>query len=278
MQKVWLQLSGVTAIAALTLLGAAPLLTAQEAGMKTAAEELDKRTKPADGASGGQQGKLSDRSVNVMSSLAFSIMPEEYPGADGKPLKVNKANPNKFLIPVDDARRIIRVATRSAYAEACELPELERANFEAMMKNEQARNTWTREQLLFIRALHIFSVSYFTGNMKITATEEENDVKGAKTAADLAESEGKDPATAQQGQGTADPEQSKVLAPKKLACPPEQKEKVTKSINAYVQSAKAEAPPEGAKPAAPATPAASEAPKSAPPAPKVAPAPAGAPD
>ncbi len=191
MQKVWVQLGGASAIAALTLLGTASLVTAQETGVKTAAEELDKRSKPAEGA-GGQQGKLSDRSVNVMSSLAFSIMPQEYPGPDGKPIKVNKANPNKFLIPIDDARRIIRVATRSAYAEACELPELERANFEALMKNEEARKTWTREQLLFIRALHIFSVSYFTGNMKITTTEEDNDVQGASTAADLAESKGKE--------------------------------------------------------------------------------------
>ena len=242
--------------------------------MKTAAEELDKRSKPAESASGGQQGKLSDRSVNVMSSLAFSILPDETTGPDGKPIKVNKSNPNKFLIPVEDARRIIRVATRSAYAEACGLIDLERANYETLMKSEEARKTWTQEQLLFIRALHVFAVSYFTGNMKITATEEENDVKGAKTAADLAESEGKDPAPAQQKQSAADPATPQVLSPKKLECPPEQKEKVTKSINAYVQSAKAEVP-EGAKPA---TPAASEAPKSAPPAPKVAPAPAGAPD
>ena len=277
MQKVWVQLGGVTAIAALTLLGTVSLVAAQEAGVKTAAEELDKRSKPAEGAGGGQQGKLSDRSVNVMSSLAFSIMPEEYPGPDGKPLKVNKSNPNKFLIPVEDARRIIRVATRSAYAEACGLLELERANFEALMKNEEARKTWTREQLLFIRALHIFSVSYFTGNMQITTTEEESDVQGAKTAADLADAKNKKPAPAQKEEGAADSATPKVLATKKLECPPEQKEKVTKSITAYVQSAKVEAP-QGAKPAVPAAPAGSSAPKTAPAAPQAAPAPAGAPN
>ncbi len=277
MQKVWVQLGGVTAIAVLTLLGMVSLGAAQEAGVKTAAEELDKRSKPAEGAGGGQQGKLSDRSVNVMSSLAFSIMPEEYPGADGKPLKVNKSNPNKFLVPVEDARRIIRVATRSAYAEACGLLELERANFEALMKNEEARKTWTREQLLFIRALHIFSVSYFTGNMQITTTEEENDVQGAKTAADLADTKNKKPAPAQKEESAADPATPKVLAQKKLECPPEQKEKVTKSITAYVQSAKVEVP-QGVKPAVPAAPAGSNAPKTVPAAPQAAPAPAGAPN
>ena len=76
-----------------------------------------------------------------MSSLAFSILPNEFPGPDGKPVKVDKSEPNKFLIPVDDARRIIRVATRSAYAEACDLVDLERANYETLMKTEEARKT-----------------------------------------------------------------------------------------------------------------------------------------
>jgi hypothetical protein len=272
MQKVWVQLGGA-AIAVLTLQSTVSLVAAQETGVKTAAEELDKRSKPADSA-GGQQGKLSDRSVNVMSSLAFSIMPEEYPGPDGKPVKVNKSNPNKFLIPVDDARRIIRVATRSAYAEACDLVDLERANYETLMKTEEARKTWTQEQLLFIRALHVFSVSYFTGNMKITATEEENDVQGAQTAADLAAKK-KDSAPAEKGQSASEPSAPRVLTPKKLECSPEQKEKVVKSITAYVQSAKVEAS-QGAKPAAPAAPAGSDAPKSTPAAPQAAPAPAGA--
>jgi len=276
MQKVWVQLGGA-AIALLTLQGTVSLVAAQETGVKTAAEELDKRSKPADSA-GGQQGKLSDRSVNVMSSLAFSILPNEFPGPDGKPVKVDKSEPNKFLIPVDDARRIIRVATRSAYAEACDLVDLERANYETLMKTEEARKTWTQEQLRFIRALHVFSVSYFTGNMKITATEEENDVQGAQTAADLAEAKKKkEAASAEKGQSASEPSAPRVLTPKKLECSPEQKEKVVKSITAYVQSAKAEAP-QGAKPAAPAAPAGSDAPKSTPAAPQAAPAPAGAPN
>src|SRR5262245_7403380 len=227
MRNAWVQWSCASTIAAISLLGTASLLAAQEAGVRTAAEELDKRSKPAEGAGGGQQG-MSERSVNVMSTLAFSIMPEEYPGPDGKPVKVNKSNPNKYLIPMDDARRVIRVATRSAYAEACGLIELERANYQALMKNEEARKTWSNDQLMFIRALHVFSVSYFTGTMQITTTEQESDVKPAQTAGDLATKD-KAPTPAQKPQAK---EESKpqVFAPKKLECPPEQKEKVEKSI------------------------------------------------
>jgi hypothetical protein len=275
MQKVWVQLGAAAAIAVLTQMVPASLATAQETGVKTAAEELGARVKTPDAGGDADKGKLSDKSVNLMSTLAFSIMPEQYLGPDGKPVKVDKSDPNKYLIPVDDARRIIRVATRSAYAEACDLDDLERANFEALMKNEEARNTWTREQLRFIRALHIFSVSYFTGNMKITTTEEENDVQGAATAADLAEAKKKkEPPSTEQGQKTSEPSASapKVLTPKKLECPPEQKEKVVKSITAYVQSANVDIP-QAAKPAAPATGAGSDAPKSTPAAPQAAPAP-----
>ena len=268
MQRVWVQLGGVTAIAALTLLGTASLLAAQEAGVKTAAEELDKRIKPAEGASGGQQGKLSDSSVRVMSGLTWSIMPDDYKDAAGKTVKIDKSDANKSMIPVDDARRIIRIATRSAYAEVCGLEKLEEANYNTMMQGEEARKVWSKEQMIFINRLHMFAVSYFTGNM--TITEQEEGAKMDAPATQNGEQAAKVPeANAAANGATAGDEGFK---PKKLTCTPEQKEKVTKSIAAYVQSAKAEAP-QGAKPAAPA---ASEAPKTTPTAPQAAPAPAGA--
>lgn len=272
MQKVWVQLGTAAAIAVLTQLVPASLATAQETGVKTAAEELGARIKTPDTGGDADKGKLSDKSVNLMSTLAFSIMPEQYPGPDGKPVKVDKSDPNKYLIPVDDARRIIRVATRSAYADACKLDALEFANFQALMKNEEARKTWTREQLLFIRALHIFSVSYFTGNMKITTTEEESDVKPAQTAGDLKAK--KEAPAKPQANEESKPQEFK---PKTLECPPEQKEKVTKSITDYVQAAKVEIP-QAPAPAAPPERAGSDAPKSTPPAAQATPAPSGAPN
>ena len=83
-------------------------------------------------------------------------------------MKLDKSDPNKYLIPLDDARSVIKVATRSAYAEACDLHELEKANFDALMRNEQARLVWSTDQMLFIQALHTFATSYFAGNVKIT--------------------------------------------------------------------------------------------------------------
>jgi transposase-like protein len=114
--------------------------------------------------------------------------------------------------------------------------------------------------------------------MKITATEEDNDVQGAQTAADLAEAKKKkEAAPAEKGQNASEPSAPKVLTPKKLECSPEQKEKVVKSITAYVQSANVDVP-QGVKPVAPAAGAGSDAPKSTPGAPQAAPGPAAAPN
>jgi hypothetical protein len=154
-------------------------------------------------------------------------------------IKLDKSDPNKYLIPLDDARQIIRVATRSAYAEVCQLPELEKANFDAMIRGEKLRG-WTSQQMMFIHALHTFATSYFAGNVKITQSEAGQSESPAKEGA----------AAANAVKGTAT-----TITTKKLECAPGQKEKVTAAINAYVQSA---------PPAAPAPPAAAAAPQSAP--------------
>jgi hypothetical protein len=217
--------------AGLTLLAYAPGWAADQTGIRTVAEELTQRTKPTEPADGQSKG-LSDSAVRVLLTYAQSILPEEAPGPDGKMQKVDKSDPSKFLIPIEDARRVIRAATRSAYAEACQLLDLQRANYQALMKGEEAKGTWSREQLLMINALHLFSTSYFAGTVQIAAKEEAD--PGASSSGDAA-SDGAASAT----QGGA-----QVVAPKPPKCPPEQKQKVENAINAYVQAQAAQpAPP-----------------------------------
>jgi hypothetical protein len=171
--------------------------------------------------------------VRVMSTSALSILPDQVPAANGKMIKLDKSDPNKYLIPLDDARRVIRVATRSAYAEVCQLLDLEKANFEAMTRSERTHG-WTLDQMMFIKALHTFATSYFAGNVKITEQADNAD-KAAKPK------EGA-PAAANATVGPAT-----TITPKKLECQPGQKEKVAQAILAYVQSA----PPAPAAAAAP---------------------------
>ena len=130
MQRACIQWGGAAATVAL---GAAAWRTGQgrrqyghEARGRRARSSAPSRPQRLDGE---QKGELSDSAVRVLMTYALSIIPDTYPGPDGKPVKVDKIDPNKFVIPVDDARRIVRVATRSAYAEVCKLEDLERANY-----------------------------------------------------------------------------------------------------------------------------------------------------
>src|SRR3990172_3456359 len=229
MHMAWFQWGGAATAAILALLTAAPLRAADDSGVRPVAEELGQRAAAPEGQ---QKGALSDSAVRVLMTYAFSIIPEEQAGSDGKPHKVDKSDPNKFLIPDEDARRVIRVATRTAYAEACELEELARANYQTLIKGEEAKKVWSEPQLLMINALHMFSASYFSGNAKITEAPDEGATAVSK---DDAAAQGAD-----QGQGAGGTD---LIAPKRPQCPPEQKQKVMNSINAYVQAAQAPPPP-----------------------------------
>lgn len=178
---------------------------------KVAAEELDRRSRQA---KSNQGGGLSESAVRVMVTYAFSIIPDKVKDATGTTSDVDKSDPNKFVIPVNDARRVIRVATRSAYAELCGMLELGKANYKTMVSKEQAKQSWSREQLLMIDALHLFAVSYFTGNAKFT-----DEPDGAEST----------PSNA------AKPDE--FTAPPPPACPPAQRQKVESAINAYVAAA-----------------------------------------
>ncbi|MET0346954.1 MAG: hypothetical protein ABW031_00360 [Methyloceanibacter sp.] len=236
---------GAAAVAVVLVLSAGtPLKAADEAAVRPAAEELGQRAAIPQGQ---QKGGLSDSAVRVLMGYAFSVIPEQQAGPDGKQVKLDKSDPNKFLIPSEDARRIIRAATRSAYAEACELPDLAQANYQALMRSEGAKKTWTEPQLLMVNALYLFSASYFAGNVKIT--DDGQAPAGAPGAANP-------PKEAAPGQETS------LVTPKRPQCPPEQKQKVVAAINAYVQSVPAGPAPKAAAPApapAPAQPASSSA-------------------
>ena len=213
MRVAWFQLGTATGAVVFALLTSAPIQAADESGFTAvAAEELDKRSKQP------QKKGLSDSRVRVMVTYAFSLIPEATAGADGKSVPVDKSDFNTFVIPNDDARQVIRAATRSAYAEVCGLLELAEANLKALMTAESKRGR-TREQMLMVEALHLFALSYFTGNAKFTRSADSGDPEGAEGASE--------------GAGDAEVVEAAPPPPK---CPPEQKQRVESAIKAYVAS------------------------------------------
>jgi hypothetical protein len=213
MQVAWIQWGGTATAAVLALLLGEPLRAADQSGVRPVAEELGQRAANTAPQS-EQKGGMSDSGVRVLMTYAFSVIPDTQTDEKGNVTKIDKSDPKLFIIPADDARRVIRAATRSAYAEACQLLELAQANYKAMMKTEMAKKTWTEQQLQMINALHKFSASYFAGNAKLTEAPDE--------AATTGESG---------GQGAA------LVTPKPPQCPPEQKQKVESAIKAYIQAA-----------------------------------------
>ena len=230
MQIAWFYRSGIAFAAVTVLLVGTSLQAAESAGSSA---ELDKRTKPA-AVPDSQSGGLSDSAARVLMTYAFSIIPGEVRTPAGQKIKVDKSNPNKFLIPIDDARRVIRVATRSAYAEICQLPDLKQSNYQTLMRGEEARKVWTQDQILMIEALHTFSASYFAGGLKLTVTEVDEDPAGPASRA-TAVSKSDVPPEVPEPSGA----ETEIIAAPTPKCPPEQKQRVTDSINAYVQAAQA---------------------------------------
>lgn len=155
-----------------------------------------------------QKKTIKDSTVKILMNFAFSLMPEVYTGADGKKISIDKKNPKEVTIPIEDARRIIIVGVRSARAQNCDLKVMQTLNHNAMVKYETIFKNWTTKQKLFINQLHLFTVLYMTGNVKID--EGEVDSK---------------PAT---------PTKKDI----KINCPDEQKQQVQKSIDEYLGSVK----------------------------------------
>lgn len=142
----------------------------------------------------GKKPEIKDKTVKTLMKFAFGLMPEVYTGPDGKKITINKKNPDEVIIPVDDARRIILVADRSAKAQNCDLKVMQTLNHNAMVKYEQIFKSWTDKQKLFINQLHLFTVLYMTGNVKfnekqktkeqIAADVKKSDVKNTYKCSD----------------------------------------------------------------------------------------------
>ena len=80
------------------------------------------------------------------------------------------------IVPMETAREVIRAARLSAYAQLCELPEEQRANYQTLMRREEAKAKWTDQQMLFINQLHLFTVMTLTGKVQLVEKDGDKQV------------------------------------------------------------------------------------------------------
>ena len=128
-------------------------------------------------------------------------------------------------MPLDVAREVIRIARMSAYAQFCELPEEQRANYQTLMRREESKSKWTDQQMLFINQLHLFTMMTLTGKVQ------------------LVEKDGDKQVVLQEGK-----------AFKSETCTDTERKKIQDQIMAYVNSAPPPSPPAAAAATAPPDP------------------------
>lgn len=161
------------------------------------------------GASLAQKKSPSDKVVQVIENLAIPSLQSEYMRPDGTVIKIDKSDPKKLQIPIDDKRRIIRVGRLSAWAVICNLKDLYVLNYETMYNAEVKKKKWSKEQLAVIHAFHMSTLAFFAGDV-VLSEEDPKAKEGKKEVAKL----------------------------KKITCSEDQRAATRKSILEYVQQVK----------------------------------------
>jgi hypothetical protein len=170
------------------------------------------------GPSSAQTKEMSDKSVLALMRYAWALVPQKFTTPQGKVIEVDKSKPSDSVVPIETAREVIRVARMSAFAQLCELPDEQRANYQTLMKREEEKK-WSDQQMLYINQLHLFTVMTLTGKVQ------------------LVEKEGDKQVVVQEGKQV-----------KADSCTDTERKKVQAQIMSYVSSA---APPAAAATAAP---------------------------
>lgn len=122
----------------------------------------------------------SDRTIRVLENFTWIFVLDHYRSKPETRDKVKDLKPEKFHIPKNDARRVIRRGDISAQAQMCDLKEHQAANQIKLMKVERSRKKWSREQLLFIHYLHFTAYAARMDYIKAFIEGEENDKRSVE--------------------------------------------------------------------------------------------------
>jgi hypothetical protein len=120
---------------------------------------------------------LSEKAVSLLTGFALTTIPSEIKQSDGGTLKIDKSDVSKIIVPYEDAKRVIKAARLSAKAQECDMNEVQAENYLKLMREEQAKNKWSKEQILFINRLHLFTVMWLTGNVKVKESDGQTEAK-----------------------------------------------------------------------------------------------------
>ncbi len=110
----------------------------------------------------------NDKVLNMLTKLAYSQVPAKIKDRKtGKVIELNKDDPKSIIIPIPDARRIIRVGYISGKAQLCSIEPYQIALYQSMMRAETKSGKWTPAQLVYINKLHLMTVMMTTGQIAV---------------------------------------------------------------------------------------------------------------
>jgi hypothetical protein len=112
--------------------------------------------------------ELPEKTVKWLMDYATASMLDRYTTVSNKVVTIDKSKPDEFLIPIDAAREVVKIAYNTARAQICHLKEREAQNAEALIKHEQKSKKWSDKQLFYIQELQLFVVQISVGTIKIT--------------------------------------------------------------------------------------------------------------
>lgn len=121
--------------------------------------------------------ELSEKTVTWLMRAAFTMLPDKFTTAEQKVITIERDKPDDYMIPLPDAREVVKIAYNSARAQTCHLLDKQRENYQALVKHQTDAAKWNDKQMLYIKQLHLFVVQFGTGSVKITQIGDDQKVE-----------------------------------------------------------------------------------------------------
>lgn len=109
----------------------------------------------------------SDLTVSRLMGYAWALTPNKFTSPDAKVIIVDKTKPNEVIVAKDIAVEVIRAGYRTYEADLCGLTDEAGANFGTMMARLRAKHKLTEQQTLYVNQLHMATLQYSKGGLKI---------------------------------------------------------------------------------------------------------------
>lgn len=167
-----------------------------------------------------QKSGPSDLTISKLMAYAWAITPARFTTPEARVIEIDKTKRKENEIARDAAVDIIRGGYRTYEADLCGLVEEAQTNYGTVMLRAKAKYGFTDQQYVYANQLHLATLQYSKGGLKITGTEDDKVVE-------LLNIPPRDP----------------------KECPPERAERVKKAIAAFVSEAPAAPAAKRAEPA-----------------------------